>query len=314
MLGRAGAGVEGRDDVLLCALAGFGCTVTCPRSQLQRWVEHANTHSRDFDDDGALWAGLVFAACEEKKLAAEPCVCGLFYPSTQHGRRTHRAVCAAASGQDAADSALGGAHASAYSGAFAGITTQGFGADVRESEVAIGALLLRAVERGATAGAHSLACFYLSCRSGDPVEAIALKDLIADAASALARARKPGCGKSFAGLSMMAEEEVFLAFALLVGPLCVVHTAARAGPQGVLYLAPGKTDGPVTFVLYRPGHFQELDGRPTSVEQLRSAATQMGPPLPPRRAAARRSRSPPCSGQARPPQARRLRPSPATAA
>ena len=65
----------------------FGCTATCPRSQLQRWVEHANTHMHDFDDDGALWAGLVFAACEEEKLAAEPCVCGQFYPT---GRGTSR--------------------------------------------------------------------------------------------------------------------------------------------------------------------------------------------------------------------------------
>ena len=159
-------------------------------------MEHANTHLRDFDDDGALWAGLVFAACEEEKLAAEPCVCGRFYPSTQHGRKTHRTVCAAASGQDAADSALGGAHASAYSGAFAGITTQGFGADVRGQRVTIGALLLAAVERGATAGDHQLACFYLSCRRGDPVQAVALKDLIADAASALARARKPGAART----------------------------------------------------------------------------------------------------------------------
>jgi hypothetical protein len=138
-----------------CPLACFGCQFT--HSQLQRWADHANTHKADFDDGGALWAELVLGACEEAKLQVDLCACGAFYPSTQHGRRKHLTVCAVASAEDAAASSLGGAHASAYSGAFAGITTQGFGADVRESEVAIGALRLAAVERGATAGDHQLA-------------------------------------------------------------------------------------------------------------------------------------------------------------
>ncbi len=66
---------------------------------------------------------------------------------------------------------------------------------------------------------------------------------------------------------------------MLVGPLCVVDTIASAG-TAILYTAPAKRAGDVTFVQNVPEHFVRLDGPPTTVDQLLAAATQAGPPLP----------------------------------
>ena len=72
-----------------------------------------------------------------------------------------------------------------------------------------------------------------------------------------------------------------------------------AGLRGVRGGEAGRRALRVRTVLpHRPGHFQELDATPTSVEQLRSAAGQMDPPLPgpgapPRAAPAR----PPAQGR-----------------
>ena len=74
--------------------------------------------------------------------------------------------------------------------------------------------------------------------------------------------------------SCKADELVFLAFALLVGPLGVVDTVASAG-TAILYSAPERA-GNVTFVLNLPEHFQRLDmdGPLLTVDHLLAAAAR----------------------------------------
>ncbi len=76
-----------------------------------------------------------------------------------------------------------------------------------------------------------------------------------------------------------ADDLVFLAFALLEGPLCVVDTVASAG-TAILYTAPNKRAGNVTFVFSLPEHLQQLDGPDTTVVQLLAAAQQADPVRP----------------------------------
>ena len=50
---RGGAKTRAPQPQIACPLAGSGCTTTHPKSQLQRWVDHANSHRTDSDDGGA---------------------------------------------------------------------------------------------------------------------------------------------------------------------------------------------------------------------------------------------------------------------
>jgi hypothetical protein len=83
----------------------------------------------------------------------------------------------------------------------------------------------------------------------------------------------------YAAPNCKADELVFLAFALLEGPLCVVDTVASAG-SAILYTSPAKRAGSVTFVLSLPEHFVRLDGPDTTVDQLLAAAQQADPARP----------------------------------
>jgi hypothetical protein len=124
----------------------------------------------------------------------------------------------------------------------------------------------------------------MSCADGNPGDALALKQRLASHAIVLAQARRDARDAhkpriDYLAPQCKADELVFLAFALLVGPLCVVDTIASAG-TAILYTAPAKRAGDVTFVQNVPEHFVRLDGPPTTVDQLLAAATQAGPSLP----------------------------------
>jgi len=292
-----------------CPLYHFDCKFSTGAQQLKKFIDHVNTHQKDFGDGGALWAELTYEACREAKLDVHRCTCGLFYPNNPTGREAHRRLCAAASAEDAMPSASG-VNATAYSGsgAFAGITTQVFPAVVAAGTVKFGSLQFTITDHGSAVPPHSSACFYLSCCAGSETKAIRLKQQLAGPATGLARARKPDCKKNFAGLNMMAEEEVFLAHALCVGPLVVVDTTSNAG-QGTLYRSPGKTDGEVTFVLEGGGHYRRLAGPATTVAQLCAEANNAGPVLPGPSAQPRPTRAPQAPNRRGRP---RLRPLPAT--
>ena len=124
---RGGAKKTAAQPQIACPLAGSGCTTTHPKSQLKRWVDHANSHRTDSGDGGAQWAGLVAAACRDAGLDVGACTCGLFYPNTKHGRSKH--ACAPAIADDSKDAALGDALLAAQRdlAAFTTITTQVLG-------------------------------------------------------------------------------------------------------------------------------------------------------------------------------------------
>ena len=203
------------------------------------------------------------------------------HPQLATRRAKHLKACAQGSAEvaEAVRRAHGG-NDSAFSGALAGLTTQSLGVIVQGSDVVIGSLQLTARDCGWLAGSHSNVCFYMSCTDGNTTDALALKRRLAGLATALAQARLHLFDQDrlpdFSALSRKAEEQVFMAFAMLVGPICVVNTVASAG-EAILYTVPDRMEGNVTFVTYVPEHFQRLDGPPTTVDQLRSAATQAGP-------------------------------------
>ena len=80
----------------------FDCKFTSP--QLQRLVDHVNTHRDDIDDGGLLWAELITQA----QLKVHWCVCGLLFPDTQHGREKHLRTYEGASAEVATSAASAG--------------------------------------------------------------------------------------------------------------------------------------------------------------------------------------------------------------
>ena len=169
---------------LRCPFSCLGCSFTS--TQLQRLVDHVNTHRKDIDDGGLLWVELITQA----KLNAHWCACGLLFPDTQHGRAKHLDVCESASAEVAADmrQRRDTGNDSAFSGALAGLTTQSLGAVMSGSDVTIGTLQLTARDCGSLAGSHSNVCFYMSCADGNTTDALALKQRLARLATALATA------------------------------------------------------------------------------------------------------------------------------
>jgi hypothetical protein len=179
---------------------------------------------------------------------------------------------------------------------------------VAHSDVTIGSLRLTARDCGWLADSHSNVCFYMSCTDGSTTDALALKQRLARLAMVLAQARRHAGDAhlphvDYLARNCKADELVFLAFAMLEGPLCVVDSVASAG-TAILYTTPAKRAGMVTFVQNVPEHFVRLDGPDTTVEQLLATATQAGPSLPaaglaprPRPAAhAPRAAPPPAAG------------------
>ena len=174
-------------------------------------------------------------------------VCGLLIPNTAHGRSKHLAACTACSEEVAgAVRREKGGNDSAF-GALGGLTTQSLGVAVAYSDVSIGSLRLTARDCGWLAGTHSNVCFYMSCADGSTGDALALKQRLAGHAKVLARARRHALNAhlpvpDYAAPNSKADELVFLAFALLEGPLCVVDTVASAG-SAILYTVPAKRTG-----------------------------------------------------------------------
>ena len=138
----------------------FDCKFTSP--QLQRLVDHVNTHRDDIDDGGLLWAELITQA----QLKVHWCVCGLLFPDTQHGREKHLRTCERASAEVAThvrSEREQGGNESAFSGALAGLTTQSMGVIVSGSDVVIGAPRFTARDCGwvASRGRLPLQCVIL---------------------------------------------------------------------------------------------------------------------------------------------------------
>ncbi len=103
------------------------------------------------------------------------------------------------------------------------------------------------------------------CADGNLGDAHALKQRLASHAIVLAQARCDARDAhnprvDYLALHCKADELVFLAFALLVGPLCVVETIASAG-TAILYTAPAKRAGDVTFVQNVPEQFVRPEAR-----------------------------------------------------
>ena len=264
---------------LVCPFACLGCSVGF--SQLQRLIDHVNGHRDGLGAD--LWAEVVMQAGPDA-LGASWGACGLLVPNTAHGRSKHLDACAACSEEVAgAVRREQGGNDSAF-GALGGLTTQSLGAAVAYSDVTVGALRLTARDCGWLADTHSNVCFYMSCADGSTGDALALKQRLAGHAKVLALARRHALNAhlpvpDYAAPNCKADELVFLAFALLEGPLCVVDTVASAG-SAILYTSPAKRAGSVTFVLSLPEHFQRLDGPDTTVDQLLAAAQQADPARP----------------------------------
>jgi hypothetical protein len=153
--------------------------------------------------------------------------CGLLIPNTQYGRSVHLSKCEACSTQVAGEARRDhGGNDSAFS-ALGGLTTQSLEVTVQSPDVAIGSLRLRAKDCGWLADSHSNVCFYMSCADGNPGDALALKQRLASHAIVLAQAHRDARDAhkpriDYFALHCKADELVFLAFALLVGPLCVV--------------------------------------------------------------------------------------------
>jgi hypothetical protein len=83
----------------------------------------------------------------------------------------------------------------------------------------------------------------------------------------------------YGALHCKADKLVFLAFALLVGPICVVDTNTSAS-RALLYTVPAMRAGCVTFVYYVPEYFQQLVGPSTTCDELCSVASEVASPRP----------------------------------
>ena len=151
--------------------------------------------------------------------------CGLLIPNTQYGRSAHLSKCEACSTQVAGEARRDhGGNDSAF-GALGGLTTQSLGVTVAHSDVSIGSLRLSARDCGWLADSHSNVCFYMSCADGSTTDALALKLRLAGLAMVLAQARRHAGDAHLPHVDYLArtckpDELVFLAFAMLEGPLC----------------------------------------------------------------------------------------------
>ncbi len=266
---------------LVCPFSILGCPETF--TQRQKQIDHTNGHKEAYGSDADLWCEVVLQAGLDA-LDADWGVCGLLIPNTAHGRKKHLDGCELCREEVAgAVRREQGGNDSAF-GALSGLTTQSLGATVAHSDVTIGSLRLTARDCGWLADSHSNVCFYMSCADGSTTDALALKQRLARLAMVLAQARRHAGDAhrpvpDYAAPNCKADELVFLAFALLEGPLCVVDTVASAG-SAILYTSPAKRAGNVTFVLSLPEHFQRLDGPDTTVDQLLAAAQRADPARP----------------------------------
>jgi hypothetical protein len=98
---------------------------------------------------------------------------------------------------------------------------------------------------------HLNACFYLACSKGVGHDAIALKRLLSPLANRYSVSGSKFTPTYFSGVTVLADVEVFLAFAELVGPICVAY---RSASVAVTYSDPGRP-GEMRYLHLRMNHF-----------------------------------------------------------
>jgi hypothetical protein len=101
---------------------------------------------------------------------------------------------------------------------------------------------------------HLNACFYLACSKGVGHDAIALKRLLSPLANRYSVSGSKFTPTDFSGVTVLADVEVFLAFAELVGPICVAN---RSAGLAVTYSHPGRP-GEMRYLHLRMNHFTRL--------------------------------------------------------
>jgi hypothetical protein len=103
---------------------------------------------------------------------------------------------------------------------------------------------------------HRNACFYLACAEGIEKKAIAFKRLLSPLANKFSVSGSSFTSTDFSGVTILADTEVFLAFATLVGPICVANRRAK---MAVSYSHPGRP-GVMRYLHLRMNHFTRLTG------------------------------------------------------
>ena len=250
--------------LICCPMSPFGCAIA--DRNLQAIVDHANTHKHKFPDGGLLWTELVL----QRSLRVVQCPCGDFYPNTQYGRDKHnKGGCQ--------NNARASDPAGPPAGGLAGITTQAFQATMRGAEWMLGDRAFTSHNYGKhIKQVHTQADLYLACTVGDPDKATALLNTLAPAASAIARARDPLTRVNFSEPNTPPDDSVLMALAMLNGPVCVLDHSAVAC-DAVLWVAPDRDKGSITFLLRLLGQYHFLAGPATTIEQLRQEGTPTGP-------------------------------------
>jgi hypothetical protein len=191
------------------------------------------------------------------------------------------------------------------------------------SDVSIGSLRLSARDCGWLADSHSNICFYMSCADGNTGDALALKERLAGHATVLASARRHAGDAhlphvDYLARNCKADELVFLAFAMLEGPLCVRGRLGRGGGQSHPLHHAGQARGHGNLrperagalrAARRPAHHgrpaarRRDSGRPAA-PRIRSRTSPSPPPRVPVSAAAD------ARTRALPPRLERTRPTP----
>ena len=107
---------------------------------------------------------------------------------------------------------------------------------------------------------HSNACFYLAC-TGNKLKARDLKEQLAPLGTKLAREWRTSEGKrnvDFTRKNVMADTEVFMAYAMKKGPICVVNIKANSTIE---YYCQRNRDQRTIYLYLQNSHFQRLARR-----------------------------------------------------
>ena len=247
-----------------------------------------STLVRHLDTDHAQWLSTAWirnlyvqeVVTKETKVAF--CECGKFWENTEEGQREHRLHCEHAS-MLASYARMNIDNERCMPGRLAVDTlpvqvndarqfTLGSGSPLEAVECGAGVEYTETTEQGERQVIDGNCCFYLSAcqakletcdneaRLQGMRRAVALKRKLGHAAVAIARER----GRqdiNFLNPLVMAEEEVLLAHAKLVGPIVVI----KHHPGNLLALryhdpeATGEVlTNPVVYVLHLPGHYKML--------------------------------------------------------
>ena len=188
------------------------------------------------------------------------CECGRFYATSSYGINTHRKNCTQWIEHASAVGMAADRNGSWSTGLNPTIRLQtlphepDIRSDGKHTYCNIGgAKDMLVVDHGSTTGDDRNMCFYLSACRGSKTAATRLKNRIAPYASLIAHKR--GTRKRFTTTGMMAEEEVFIAYAELVGDIVV---ASMETQSIIKYSDCTKRRAGTTFVFFSGLHFEEL--------------------------------------------------------